>query len=240
MEEYDYSEPGAYFITICTNKRGPRFGTITNNEVNLNETGIIARQLWREIPEHFENVELGEFILMPNHLHGIIIINEERINNKGVTLNDGRGTAPTKNFGGFLNDGRGPACRAPTEELGDSPRGDGPNSFRGSRVPTEEMKSSRIERRGPTIEGKFPRLEGFQKPVPGSIPTIIRSYKSALTREIHRFIGSNEPVWQRGYYEHVIRNEKEWGMIHDYIAANPVNWDQDQIGKREWMQRKIR
>lgn len=115
-----------------------------------------------------------------------------------------------------------PGCRAPTKESSDSSGWIGSNSD--------------VECRAPTEDGKDSRLERFQKPVQGSIPTITRSYKSAVSREFHKLY-PNQPLWQRGYYEHVIRSDKEWGMIHDYIESNPVNWDRDQIGTREWMQR---
>lgn len=76
LSSWDYGNPGMYFITICTKDRVKYFGEIVNAQMHLNTFGKIAEQCWREIPEHFKNVELGEFIIMPNHVHGIIIINE--------------------------------------------------------------------------------------------------------------------------------------------------------------------
>ena len=76
LQNWDYGSPGLYFITICTKNRECYFGEIKNGEMILNETGKIADQCWAEIPAHFKLVELGEFVIMPNHLHGIIIINE--------------------------------------------------------------------------------------------------------------------------------------------------------------------
>jgi putative transposase len=71
----DYSLPGKYFITICTVNKSEWFGTIINAELQLSEIGSIALKLWSEIPQHFPNITLDEYILMPNHIHGIIIIN---------------------------------------------------------------------------------------------------------------------------------------------------------------------
>lgn len=74
LKEYDYSQPGEYFVTICTKNRECLFGDVMNGKMILNEYGKIAQQFWVEIPNHYPNIELDEFIVMPNHLHGIIII----------------------------------------------------------------------------------------------------------------------------------------------------------------------
>ena len=79
LASWDYSNPGLYFITICTKDRINFFGEISYNEMYLNEIGKIADKFWGDIPDHFHNVELGEFIIMPNHVHGIIIINESPV-----------------------------------------------------------------------------------------------------------------------------------------------------------------
>ncbi len=120
----------------------------------------MATDIWAGIPSHFLNVELGEFVVMPNHFHGIISIKV------------------------------------------------------GARhaVPQEEGA-----------------IERFGKPVSGSLPTILRSFKSATTKAFHEFSGhSEERLWQQSYYEHVIRNEREYRAIYDYILANPMNWEQDE------------
>ena len=74
MPEYDYSDPGAYFITVCASRRVCSFGEIVNCQVNPSAVGRIVHRCWVEIPSHSENVELDEFIVMPNHLHGILKI----------------------------------------------------------------------------------------------------------------------------------------------------------------------
>lgn len=73
---WDYGSNAPYFVTICTKNREHFFGEIVNNEMNLSEIGIAANNCWLSIPEHFPFVELAEFIVMPNHVHGIIIINK--------------------------------------------------------------------------------------------------------------------------------------------------------------------
>lgn len=76
-EGYDYDLPGAYFITICLKNRRSLFGKIVNEVSELFQIGNIADKCWREISEHFKNVELGEFIVMPNHFHGIVFMYDE-------------------------------------------------------------------------------------------------------------------------------------------------------------------
>lgn len=77
LQGYDYSQSGAYFVTICTFQRQHLFGEVNDGEMQLNVTGQIVSAIWQKIPKHFPNVELDEFILMPEHLHGIIIISEQ-------------------------------------------------------------------------------------------------------------------------------------------------------------------
>ena len=75
LQGYDYSQPGIYFITLCTQNRECLFGEILNGEMRLNEFGKIAHQCWLEIPQHFPHVQLDEFVVMPDHIHGIIVLN---------------------------------------------------------------------------------------------------------------------------------------------------------------------
>jgi len=72
LKDYDYSQPGAYFITICTYKRFCYFGDIKKEKMVLTEKGIIAQNEILEIPKHYENVDVGEFVVMPNHVHMVI------------------------------------------------------------------------------------------------------------------------------------------------------------------------
>jgi REP element-mobilizing transposase RayT len=74
LQWWDYGKNAAYFVTICTQKREHFFGNISNNEMHLTDIGQLAHKFWAEIPHHFTFVHLGEFVIMPNHVHGIIII----------------------------------------------------------------------------------------------------------------------------------------------------------------------
>jgi REP element-mobilizing transposase RayT len=162
LKEYDYTQPGAYFITLVTYQRSYLFGKIVNGVIQLSPMGQIADEHWREIPDHFPQAKLGTYVIMPNHVHGIIILK-----------------AP----------GRGTTVSCPD-----------------------------LER--PTTH------EQFQRPVAGSIPTIIRSYKASVTYRIQKELNSTG-IWQRNYYEHIIRNDQDYNRIHRYIETNASNWDRD-------------
>lgn len=161
LPNYDYSQEGEYFITICTQDRQHLFGEIVNNEMQLSEFGKIAQLCWEQIPEHFNSATLDEFVIMPNHVHGIIILND---NNR--------------------------------------------------------------------IEISNSRKEEFSKPVSGSIPTIIRSYKSAVTKKINELRKTlGEKVWQTGFYESIIKEPTELYFVQEYIKNNPHNWKEDELRK---------
>ena len=174
LPEFDYSQPGAYFVTIVTQDRKTLFGKIVDGEMMLNEVGIMVTALWVAIPQHFPNVESGVFVVMPNHFHGMIFI----------TAGETQG----------INVGARHA------------------------VPQEEGA-----------------IERFGKPVSGSLPTIIRSFKSATTKAFHEIFGHlEERLWQQSYYEHVIRNERDLQAVYEYIVTNPMNWEKDEEYSRLW------
>ena len=75
LKGYDYSQQGCYFVTICTKNRMPLFGEIAGGEMNLNFWGRITDECWQAIPDHYPHVSLDEYVIMPNHIHGIIVIN---------------------------------------------------------------------------------------------------------------------------------------------------------------------
>ena len=90
LKGYDYSQAGLYFITICTKDRECFFGEIVNGSMNLSKMGVIADVLWYEIKNHAKNIELGEFVVMPNHIHGIIVLNgNDKLNATGGSDDSG-------------------------------------------------------------------------------------------------------------------------------------------------------
>jgi putative transposase len=172
LKGYDYTQAGAYFITIVTDQRVCLFGDISNDQINLTPFGIVAQREWMHLPGRFQNLQFDAFVIMPNHLHGIMLLAEP-------------GT------------------------VGDS-------------IP--EIAS--IHHRAPTQTGPS---EAFGRPVPSSIPTMVRSYKAAVTVRINHLQNTTQKsVWQRNYYEHVIRNEDELNRAREYILQNPMRWSMDQ------------
>jgi putative transposase len=157
---YDYAQEGAYFVTICTQNRTCLFGEVVNSEMRLTDFGAVAQTEWLRTAELRSNVALDAFVVMPNHVHGVVVI-----------VGDEEGTA----------------------------------------------------RRAPTI-----KAEQFGKPAHGSLPTIVRAFKSAVTKRINEMRGTpGASVWQSRYYEHVIRNEDELHRVRRYIIDNPLRWELD-------------
>jgi putative transposase len=161
LKGYDYAQSGGYYVTLVAFRRECLFGEIVEGKVHPSPLGKIVDECWRSIPEHFPNVELDAYVVMPNHIHGIIII----------------------------FDGRGTIYRAPTHHT--------------------------------------PIIERFGKPTVGSLPTIVRTFKSAVTRRAERELNSGN-IWQRNYFEHIIHDQTDWERITAYIADNPLNWVDDQ------------
>lgn len=161
IKEYDYTSPGAYFVTLVTYQRDCLFGEIRDAKMASNDLGSIADECWRAIPDHFPFVELGAYVIMPNHVHGIIVIRESV---------GARHVCPSGYASSLQNTPRGPA--------------------------------------------------------PHSLGTIVGSYKSAITRRIGREQNATS-IWQRNYYEHIIRDDKDLQRITDYIEMNPSWWDDD-------------
>ncbi len=90
LSNYDYSSAGVYFITICTENRIPFFGKIEHSKITYSEIGLIAHQYWLDIPYHFKHVKLDDFVIMPNHIHGIINLDYSKVGTRhGMALQSG-------------------------------------------------------------------------------------------------------------------------------------------------------
>ncbi|MCK5741132.1 MAG: transposase [Chlorobi bacterium] len=209
LKEYDYSQSGLYFITLCVQNRECIFGNIEDGTMILNEYGTIAKNEWIETGIIRPNILISNFIIMPNHIHGII-----EIAGRGTVLR-----APMtngKDQAGKVTDHRDPTTKNdPTIENG-----------RGSVIRTPVTVT---DHRDPTTEND-PTIEKFGKPPPNSIPTIIRSYKATVTKQINIIRQSpGMKLWQRNYYEHIIRNEKSFYKVSEYIRTNPLRWKEDKF-----------
>ncbi len=176
LQGYDYSRPGYYFITICIHDRKQRlFGDVVNGIMVLNEAGEMVQRCWLEIPEHYEYVKLDEFQVMPNHLHGIVVIDEN----------------------------------------GDSAAG----GVVGVQYFEPQRKCKNRHRR--TLN-----RNRYQHIIPGSIGSIMRGFKTGVTKCFH-ITDPEFDVWQRNLYDHIIRDEKSLHRIRKYIRDNPKRWETD-------------
>jgi len=156
LRDYDYSQNGAYFITLVTKNRECLFGEIENGEMILNDTGKMVLQCWEQIPKHFKDVRIDECCVMPNHFHGVFFI-----------------------------------CRG---------------------------------------ERFFALTDTDTDTTPGTSKTvgsIVRGFKIGVTKWARKNMDVID-VWQRNYYEHVIRNESDLEKIRQYISDNPANWENDE------------
>ena len=170
LENYDYSSGDAYYVTVCANNRESMFGDVRNGVMILNDIGKMVDRNWDQLPQRFPNIGLGEFITMPNHLHGIIIVGAPLV--------------------GAQND----------------------------------IVGAQNERAGILLGASIRR----------------RAFKSLTTNEYIRNVKDNnwppfnKHIWQRNYYEHVIRNGIELNKIREYIVNNPTHWEDDEeyVGNR--------
>ena len=198
LKGYDYTQQGAYFVTICTHQRNCLFGEIVDGEMKLNTNGEIARGSWLSIPRHFQNVELDEFVIMPNHLHGIILI----VNNPEV---EGEVLA-NQDFLQSRSEVEGEALAI-----------------------SNDQNQQNLSRQcfAPTVNtGETIKINGTK---PQSLAAIIQNYKSVSTRQINRINkAQGSVIWQRNYYEHIIRDEEALNNIRQYIFNNPINWVEDK------------
>ena len=166
LPDYDYGQAGAYFVTINAYHRKMLFGQIREGTMVPSSIGKMVQSCWEEIPLHFAGVEMDAFVMMPNHIHGVVVIGEA-----GVT---------------GVPDEASEACLAPTGALG-------------------------VRRASP------------------SLAAIVGSFKSACSRRVRRIgLLHDSPLWQRNYYEHVIRNDADLNDVREYILGNPVRWLEDK------------
>lgn len=147
---YDYTSPGAYFLTLCTHERKQIFGSIEGGKMHLSRAGEIAHNELKRLGRRFKHIQMGEYVVMPDHVHLLVTV-----------LGPGTGS-----------------------------------------------------------------VEQFGQPVAGSIPTIVRSYKASVTWQVTRLPGwPGGAVWQRNYYEHIVRDEGGVGRVSAYIRMNPERWE---------------
>jgi putative transposase len=175
LRHFDYSQTGAYFVTICTWKRECVFGDISDGHAGvqssvplLNGYGEIVKSEWMKTAEIRTNVKLDEFVVMPNHIHGILILNNVGARHR-LALPEGD---ETRNQTGTV--------------------------------------------------------------IPGSVGAIVGQFKSIVTKRINKIRNTpGRPVWQRNYYERIIRDDDELYRVRQYTRENPLKWESDNEYTKE-------
>ncbi|MEM9834279.1 MAG: transposase [Bacteroidota bacterium] len=198
---WNYGWNGAYFVTICTQNREHFFGEINDGKMCLSRTGVIADILWHQIPHHAPFVELGDFVVMPNHVHGIVILNKP---NDGIQNNDNNNNRGDDTGTGMVETLQATSLPPPQPP---SPSRQSPQS-----QPPPPPKNQRMAAISPRTQ---------------TLSTVVRSYKSAVTRHANRL--GLEHGWQARFHDRIIRHDAEYQRISDYIVANPENWQDDQF-----------
>jgi putative transposase len=198
LKGYDYTKNGAYFITICTHEHEGIFGKIENGRMLLNELGEIANACWMEIPKHFTGVELDEFIIMPNHIHGIIVV-AKRTSVEAMTSQvrleaAHAGTMTVHVVGADLAD-----------------------------VGAKNLSPLQCKYSSPLQSSDRQRPFGTSK----TIGSIIRGFKIGVTKW-SRQNTTIKTIWQRNYYDRIIRDNNELNIKREYIINNPEKWDEDE------------
>ncbi len=194
MRGYDYTRAGVYYVTVCAQDRLPLFGDVVNGVMVSNAMGNIVQGCWDAIPEHMPIVVCDAFVVMPNHVHGIIVITD---------------VAAYRSLGGdgAVGAANSPPLRIPaTNDTGEPPPPNGPN---------------------------IPRRPPIAIMVKNSLGHIMQTFKAAVSRQAVRdgFMPRGTPVWQRGYYERIIRDGGEHDRIARYIQDNPTNWKGDRFNR---------
>jgi REP element-mobilizing transposase RayT len=226
LRGYDYSQAGAYFVTIVTHGRACLFGEIVDGEMTLNRLGQIVRWEWLDLPKRFPYLDLGAFVVMPNHFHAILIFRASRIcartGDPPGQIDVHSADVPLQTGGLVGQDGSSLRFNADTR-TGD-PSGQIEIQSADGFLQTTDLVC---------LEGSPLRSPGRDAmprgPQPGSLGAIMAQFKSRVTKRLWKIPSLNgKSIWQRNYYEHIIRNEDEMARIWRYIESNPYRWTGDR------------
>lgn len=201
LKEYDYSGNGAYFVTICTQNRDCLFGEISGEDMEMNAAGRLVAEWWAKLPDKFNGVSLDEFRIMPNHFHGIVVL---------------VGAPPC-------------GCPDDVDLVGADPCVCPPlTAGEGESMEGAHIEGAHIE--GAHIEGAH--IKGAHMGAP--LHRMVQWFKTMTTNAYIRGVKDhNWPpfpgrLWQRNYYERIIRDEDELTAIREYIINNPARWAEDK------------
>jgi REP element-mobilizing transposase RayT len=186
LKGYDYRQPGAYFVTICAQGRACLFGEVVDGEMRLNDAGRMVERWWGELNRKFPHIRTDAFVVMPNHIHGIIVMEPV-----GADLR----VCPDGEWGAHTG--------APQQA-------------------------------GTPQQAGAPQQAGTPQQAGAPLPEIVQWFKTMTTNEYIRGVKQSGwtafrgRLWQRNYYEHIIRNEESLNRLRRYIAENPLRWQLDR------------
>ena len=225
LKGYDYSQAGAYFVTICTQGRACLFGEVVDGEMRLNDAGRMVVAEWERLPALFPNVVLDAFVVMPNHIHGIVILTDP-----ADDATDGA-TAIGATISGATTGGAatgGATTGGATTRVAPTTAGDDATPVGAGLVPAQSGAGL-----VPVPSTPAPSTPALSTPAP-TLGDVIGAFKSRVTVEYIRGVKTfgwtpfDRRLWQRNYYEHIIRNEETLNCIRRYIAENPIRWAFDR------------
>jgi len=216
LQNYDYTQAGAYFVTICAHARDCLFGDVINGEMRLNEYGKTVEECWDDIARHFDDVELDSFTIMPNHVHGIIVFT----NTVGA---------------GFPR----PDSKLKSNDV-DAETADKGAETADKGAETADKGAETADKGAETaVKGAETAVKGAETAVKGAetaplrkrrtLGNVVAYFKYQSTKRLN--LKRNTPafaVWQRNYYEHIVRDEIDLNRIHEYIQCNPARWAEDE------------
>ena len=259
LRGYDYTQGGAYFVTIVVQGRQCLFGDVVDGEMRLNDAGEMVHRLWEELPGRFPSIIMDTFVVMPNHIHGIIILDNPvgpRDRPVGVPLvgTQGPGTRATADTDTGVDTDGGPvgvplvgAQDPGTRATADTDTGvdtdgrpvgvplvgtQGP----GTRATADTDTGADTDGSPGTRANKDTRATTRVAPTGGrgfGLGNVVGAYKSLTTVEYARGVKAmNWPpfhgrLWQRNYYEHIVRSQEDLERVRRYILDNPPQWPFD-------------
>ena len=201
LRGYDYAQAGAYFVTVVVQGRACLFGDLVGAEMRLNDAGEMIRRVWQEIPGRFPGIALDTFVVMPNHVHGIISI----VQPVGASLVGAQEAVPHHVATREINP------RATNDQKPAQPQGE-----------TRNIDPWATTRVAPTGDRRY------------ALGDVVGAFKSLTTVEYMRGVKTlrwpqfSGKLWQRNYFEHVVRSDESLTKIRQYILDNPARWEFDR------------
>ncbi len=237
LKGYDYAEAGAYFVTICVYGRECLFGEVVEGTVRLNPAGEAVQAVWQGLPEHYPSVVLDAFVVMPNHVHAIVILKRQTgatpESPVGAGLETGAGLRPAptsaQNTPGIVMMEQGSVGVVSAGMVSVRTVSVGAVSVGAGLRPAQDYNMDRSDQ-GRSDQGRSETCpyRGHGGEV-APLSEIVRAFKSFSSRHINRLRDNpGVPVWQRNYYERIMRNDDELNRARTYIAENPLKWAEDR------------